>query len=562
MQNDRIAALTSEGAGTSITFDWRRNVVVPVVVAVAYAAAGRLGLALDAVSGFAALVWPPSGIALAALLLGGYRLWPAILVAAFATNYWEGAPLLTSTGIAAGNTLAAIAGAFLITRLPGFRTSLERVRDVVALVVLAAIGSSLIAATAGVSVLSLSDIVAPGRFAETWRAWWVGDAIGDIVVAPLILVWASRRPRVVNLARMAEAMGLGAVVIVATAMIFSVSSSGGEAIVRREYMLFPLLVWAALRFGVRGAVTTSATAMVVAVALTVSGSGPFIDPDPSRSLLALQIFMGISGATFLLLGAAITERKRSAEDLVVARETAESANKAKAGFLAAVSHELRTPLNAITGYVDLLSLELDGPLTEKQRGILSRISHSQRHLLLLIEDVLGFAQVEAGKLSFDLQPVVVADALASIEPIVGAELLRKGLGLEVATCDPGLVVHADPDKLRQILLNLVTNAIKFTDPPGAIVISAQEDGANVRLSVSDTGIGIPEPDIARVFNPFFQVHQGPTRRYGGLGLGLSIVRDIAEGMNGDVEIESTVGKGTVVSVILPRLEIAAPALAS
>ncbi|MGI9044553.1 MAG: sensor histidine kinase, partial [Gemmatimonadaceae bacterium] len=258
----------------------------------------------------------------------------------------------------------------------------------------------------------------------------------------------------------------------------------------------------------------------------------------------------------------ITERKRSAEDLVVARETAESANKAKAGFLAAVSHELRTPLNAITGYVDLLSLELAGPLTEKQRGILSRISHSQRHLLLLIEDVLGFAQVEAGRLSFDLQPVVVADALASIEPIVGADLIRRGLSLEIAGGDSGIVARADPDKLRQILLNLVTNAIKFTDPPGAIIISAQEDGANVRLSVSDTGIGIPEHDIARVFNPFFQVHQGPTRRYGGLGLGLSIVRDIAEGMNGDVEIESTVGKGTVVSVILPRLEIAAPALAS
>jgi signal transduction histidine kinase len=271
--------------------------------------------------------------------------------------------------------------------------------------------------------------------------------------------------------------------------------------------------------------------------------------------------MGISGATFLLLGAAISERKRSAEDLVVARQTAESANEAKAGFLAAMSHELRTPLNAITGYVDLLSLELEGPLTERQRAVLSRISQSQRHLLLLIEDVLGFAQVEAGRLSFNLQPVVVAETLASIEPIVGADLVRRGLRLEITGCDPRLVVQADPDKLRQILLNLVTNAIKFTDPPGTIVVSAQEAGSKVRLSVSDTGIGIPERDVSRVFTPFFQVQQGPTRRYGGLGLGLSIVRDIADGMNGAVEIESVVGKGTVVSLLLPRMEIITPALA-
>ncbi len=534
--------------------------MVPAIVALAYVAAGRLGLALDAVSGFAALVWPPSGIALAALILGGYRLWPAIFVGALATNYWAGAPLVTSIGIAGGNTMAAIIGTVLLTRIPGFRTSLDRVRDVLALV-LFAIGSSVIGATAGVTVLSLSNIVAPGQIAETWRAWWVGDAIGDIVVAPLILVWASRRPRTVNLARMAEAAGLGAIVIGASLLIFSAGATGNEAIVRREYMLFPLLIWASIRFGVTGAVTTTATAMIVAVALTVSGSGPFIGPDPSRSLLALQIFMGISGATFLLLGAAITERKRSAEDLVAARETAESANKAKAGFLAAVSHELRTPLNAITGYVDLLSLELDGPLTEKQRAVLSRISHSQRHLLLLIEDVLGFAQVEAGRLSFDLQPVVVADTLASIEPIVGTELVRKGLSFEIEGCDPALVARADPDKLRQILLNLVTNAIKFTDPPGAIVISAEEAGERVRFSVKDTGIGIPEHELARVFNPFFQVHQGPTRRYGGLGLGLSIVRDVAEGMNGDVDIESIVGQGTVVSVILPRMDVAIPARA-
>ncbi len=543
--------MNPERASTRISAASRVTPLWVLIVALAYIAAARLGLALDAVSGFAALVWAPSGIALASLLLGGFRLWPAVFLGAVITNYWAAAPLGTSIGIGVGNTIAALVGVRLINMVPGFRPTLERVRDVLALIILAAIASSVIAATTGVTVLMLSDIVAPARFGETWRAWWIGDAIGDLVVAPLILVWATWRSRDTTAARFAEAVVVGIVVTAICLLIFGGNGFANSWFEGREYMLFPPLIWAALRFGVRGAVTTAALAMTVAIARTVTGHGPFAETELSASLFSLQAFMGISGATFLLLGAAISERARTAADLVSARETAESANRAKAGFLASVSHELRTPLNAITGYVELLALELDGPLTEKQRSVLSRISHSQRHLLLLIEDVLGFAQVEAGRLSVELQPVVVADAIASVEPLVAPELTKKGLTLDIADCDPGLLVRADPDKLRQVLLNLVANAIKFTDAPGAIAISAQRSGDKVRLSVSDTGIGIPETEIQRVFTPFYQVHQGPTRRFAGLGLGLSIVREVVTAMKGEVDIESKVGKGTRVSIALP-----------
>ena len=552
--------MSSASGSTGLALRSPSTLVWIAVVAAAYVAAARVGLALDAVSGFAALVWPASGIALAALILGGNKLWPAVAIGAFAANYGAGAPALAAIGIAIGNTSAALAGAILLRRVRGFDPALERIRDVVALIFLAAAISPLVSATVGVGVLLLADLTPAAEFWRAWRAWWIGDAIGDLVVAPLIFVWATWRPRRVEPARIVEGAGLGLVVVIASIFIFGGFDFGGGFFRVREYMLFPPLIWAALRFGVRGSVTSAAVVMIVAVIRTSFGYGPFIETGLHDSLLALQTFMGVAGATFLFLGASISERRRSASDLVVARETAEAANRAKAGFLAAVSHELRTPLNAITGYIDVLELELDGPLTERQRSVLSRISQSQRHLVLLIEDVLGFAQVEAGRLSFALQPVIVADALSSVEPIVGAEMKKKGLTLRIDASDPGLIVRADPDKLRQILLNLVTNSMKFTKPPGEITLSAEADGQNVRISVIDTGIGIQDDQLRRVFDPFYQIDQGATRKYPGLGLGLSIVRDIVLAMHGQVDIQSVVGSGTTVSVVLPQAAVPAAAL--
>src|SRR5215216_1374328 len=177
---------------------WRLRIAALMqiaIVALAYILVARIGLQLDAVGGFATLVWPASGIALAALLLLGFRLWPAVAIGAFAVNYSTGAPLFAALGIAAGNTAEAIVGAYLVTRVPGFRKSLDRVRDMVAMIILAAGLSTLVAATVGVTTLVAAKVIASSSYGETWKAWWVGDAIGDLLVAPLILVWASWKPR-------------------------------------------------------------------------------------------------------------------------------------------------------------------------------------------------------------------------------------------------------------------------------------------------------------------------------------------------------------------------------
>ena len=528
-----------------------RYALAIAVLASVYLVAARAGLMVDAVAGFASLVWPPSGLALAVLLLFGKRLWPGVLLGAFGANLLTGASAVVALGIAAGNTLEAVLAAYALRRIPGFEVSLERVVDVVGLIVFAAFFSTMVAATIGVTSLYLGGIVSSAQYAQAWRAWWLGDLIGDLLVAPLLLVWASAPRHAASGKRLLEALALGVSVVAASVLIFGASPAGGAGIFGRAYMFFPLLIWAAFRFEQRGAVSTAFIVSVIAVAGTAMASGPFVSASLHESLFSLQTFMGVAAATFLVMGASMSERRRAEDEIRLAHARAAEANEAKAEFLAVMSHELRTPLNAISGYVDLMSLGVDGELTEKQRTALSRIQLNQQHLLSLIDDVLSFAKIEAGKLRVDIQTVLVRDVIDTLEAMVRPELEKKELTFSCDPCDHALSVRADPEKLRQILLNFVANAIKFTANGGRIRVGADRVGQLVSISVNDTGIGIPSDQIAHVFQPFFQIEQGPTRRYPGIGLGLAIARDLARAMDGEVQLQSTVGEGSTISLLLP-----------
>jgi signal transduction histidine kinase len=523
------------------------------VLAAVYIVAARAGLMMDAVAGFATLVWPPSGLALAALLVFGTRLWPGVLIGAFVANLLAGAPVPVALGMGIGNTLEPVLAVYALRRIPGFQVSLERLADVIGLIVLAAGLSTMVSATIGVTSLYLGGIISPSQLAETWRAWWLGDLIADLIVAPVLLVWAGRPRKPADPKRRLEVLALGISVIVASLLIFGGPSGPPAAtgMFAQAYMFFPMLIWAALRFGQRGAVSTAFVVSVIAVWGTALGHGPFVTPALYQSLIALQTFMGIAAATFLVLGASISERRRAEEELRLAQARAENANRAKAEFLAVMSHELRTPLNAISGYVDMLSLDVDGPLSDKQRVSLSRIQLNQQHLLALIDDVLSFAKIEAGKLDIHFQNVLIHDVIESLEALVRPELQRKELAFTCDPCDDAAAVRADPEKLRQILLNFVANAIKFTPQGGRIRVGANRVDEIVRIWVSDTGIGIPSDQLEQVFEPFFQVEAGPTRRYPGIGLGLAIARDLARAMDGEVRLESEVGKGTTIWLLLP-----------
>ena len=230
-----------------------------------------------------------------------------------------------------------------------------------------------------------------------------------------------------------------------------------------------------------------------------------------------------------------TELEMQADDLEAARLESEMANRAKSEFLAVMSHELRTPLNAIGGYADLLLDGVRGTLSPEQRSDVERIKRSGQHLLGLINDILNFAKLEAGSVEFHVADTRVAAVLQSLEELMRPQIDTKPLSFLQHVPTEDVLVRADEEKFRQVLINLVTNAVKFTDAGGLVAVECDADPSNVRIVVRDTGRGIPSEHLDRIFDPFVQVDREHTpRSQQGVGLGLSISRDLARGMGGSL----------------------------
>jgi PAS domain S-box-containing protein len=238
------------------------------------------------------------------------------------------------------------------------------------------------------------------------------------------------------------------------------------------------------------------------------------------------------------------------EELERARSAANAANEAKSHFLSTMSHELRTPLNAIGGYVQLMEMEVQGPITDAQRQSLERITRSHRHLLRLVNDVLDLSRIEAGRMEYRIEEIDLPSMVSSVVPMVEPQLAQAGLTLDTAV-DATLGARADREKTQQILINLLTNAVKFTPRGGRIAVSTRRDDGQVFVDVSDTGIGIPPEKLASVFEPFVQVSSEQSRRSEGTGLGLAISRDLARGMGGDLTASSAPGAGSTFTLRLP-----------
>ena len=276
----------------------------------------------------------------------------------------------------------------------------------------------------------------------------------------------------------------------------------------------------------------------------------------NEELLATNAQLEESAVEMEIQAAELLEQRAEREDLYErerdARGESDRANRAKADFLAVMSHELRTPLNAIGGYTQLISLGLHGPVTPHQAADLERIQINQRHLLGLINSILNFTKLEAGQIQFTLSPVLLAPLLHGLDALVGPQMRAKSLQLVVRDCDPSLEVLGDSEKLRQIMINLLTNSLKFTEPGGSVAISCVTEASVVAIAVTDTGRGIPPDRLATVFEPFVQIDRHITAESDqGVGLGLAVSQELARGMHGDLQVVSEVGVGSTFTLRIP-----------
>ena len=286
-----------------------RNAAVFVGLAGLYFVAGKLGLRLASVNASATAVWAPTGIALAAFLTLGYRVWPAILLGAFLVNVTTAGSLATSASIGVGNTLEGVVGAYLVNRFARGRDALQRAPGVFRFAVLTAIVSTMVSATWGVTTLSLAGLADWASYGSIWLTWWLGDAGGDLVVAPFAILWSASSRLRWRGARAFEAAFLLLSFCLVGAIVFGGLAPSPVKNAPLEFLCLPLLIWAAFRFGQREVATGNAILAGIATWGTLHGLGPFARSAQNESLLLLQAFMAVTSVTTLALAAVVSERK-------------------------------------------------------------------------------------------------------------------------------------------------------------------------------------------------------------------------------------------------------------
>jgi signal transduction histidine kinase len=537
-----------------------RFVLKLAAVFVIYFVTARIGLSIDAVSGFATLVWPPTGIALATILILGRQYWPGIALAAFLVNLATGATPMAAVGIAIGNTLEAIVGAYLLKNVFRIDIALERLRDVLGLIFAAAVVSTLISATIGVISLWMAGIVPLSAYANTWLAWWVGDMLGVLVAAPFLLIWSRRPWRGMRPWRIVEAVLLLIVLAITSIAVFRGYPAVGIQPFALVYMIFPLLMWVALRFGQLGSATAMLLVAGIAIwtAVNVYTTGNVM---LSYRLLLLQTFIGITATTFMTFAAIVTERERSlhrqqqletrTQFLTKQRALLRSISQAKDEFIALASHQLRTPATSVKQYLAIMLDNLTGKLSDRQRHMLTVAYDSNERQLQILEDLLKVARIDMGKLTLKKTDTDVVKLVAKILEAMSPMFEAKNQQVIFTHTKPRMMCNCDKERLHMVLENLIHNASKYTLPGKKVEIKLEQAGKNLVIGLHDEGVGIAKRDLAKLFKKFSRIDNPLSITAGGSGLGLYWAKKVIDLHGGTIRVTSKLHEGSTFTVELP-----------
>ncbi len=521
---------------------------VLALVAGLYYLAGKFGLTLAFVHPSATPVWPPTGITLAALLWLGYRAWPGIFVGAFLVNVTTAGSIATSLGIASGNTLEGLLGAYLVNRFAHGRRAFERARDTFRFAVLAGVVSTVVSATLGVTSLAVGGFARWADVGPIWLTWWLGDMGGDLVVAPMLVLWSRG-----HLLRWRRMQVLEAVILVVSLLAVGVAVFGpfvplGGRGYPLEFVCMPLLIWAAFRFDQRTAATATFLLSAIAVWGTLAGDGPFGTWERNEALLLLQVFMGVTAVATLALAATVAEQRRGEERVRAVSDELREALAELEAFSHSISHDLRSPIGAVLNYSEIIEQDYRGRIDEEGMRLLRRIQTSAGSAARLLDQLVHFAWVGPGE--------------GEKQDVEMTSLAREAYA-EVATAsgDSGNVrfetwplpgARGNRPLLGRVFSNLFSNAVKFTreraDP--RIEVSGEAGERENTYCVTDNGVGF-DPGLGdALFQPFRRVNRG--REVEGSGLGLAIVAKIIRRHGGRVWAESDGATGARFCFTLPN----------
>jgi signal transduction histidine kinase/ActR/RegA family two-component response regulator len=533
------------------------GLAINLLLAATYFGTAKAALRVATVNASVTPVWPPSGIALAALLVFGRRVWPGIFLGAFWANITTQGSFWTVATIAGGNTSEALLGAYLVNRFANGRDAFLRPQDVFKFAGLGALLSAMVGATVGAASLALGSYARWADFGAVWPTWWLGDAVGALLVTPLLVLWAGDRVLRWSRPRWLELISWAVVLCLVARTVFGPLFGIGHSL---AFLCIPLIIWLAFRFGPRETATGIFLLAGLVLWGTLQGYGPYARgvQNENSSMLLLHAYMSTLGVMALAVAAAVAERERIACVLGQSREQLRQAQKMEAvGRLAGgVAHDFNNILTAIIGYSELALRQL--PRDQPWRVHVEEIKRAGERAAVLTRQLLAFSRRQMLEPQLlDLNSVVVESA----------SILRRLIedDVELTTSfGPGRgVVRADPGQLEQVLINLAVNA-RDAMPGGGRLTIATEDvdlerplvqgrfsipaGAYVKMTVSDTGKGMDKEVLAHIFEPFFT-----TKELGkGTGLGLATVYGIVKQSDGYIAAESLPAGGSRFTIFLPH----------
>lgn len=530
-----------------------------VAIGVIYFALAKGGLALASIHPNATPIWPPTGVALAAVLLWGYRIWPAIFTAAVIANATTAGSVATAIAIATGNSLEAVVGAYLINRWASGCNTFSRPNSVAKFALICIVIATPISASIGLTSLAAAGYIDRTNFVNAWVTWWLGDVTGALVITPVIVLWASSHDHAFNRNEFLETVGVLATAAVVGLIAYSPLIEQTPSRDPLGFLAILPMLWAALRRGPRDTATVALVLAGITIWGTLTGGGPFTAADLNVSFLLVLMFLISITVPSLLLSADVEVRKKGEESLrraqielerKVAERTQELelANAAKSRFLAMASHDLRQPLHALGLFV----AQLRTPLRSGERTrTIELVDATRKEMDEMLNSLLDMSRLDAGILIPTITEFPIARLLQKIETTFDQATRETGLRLRVRRSDAW--VRSDAMLLERILLNLVSNAVRYT-LRGGIIVGCRRRGQMLRIEVWDSGSGIPEDQKQNIFGEFFQLAARDRNRYGSMGLGLAIVDRLRLLLNHPIDLASTVGRGSRFAIMVPMAD--------
>ncbi len=553
----------------------RRFAAQLLTLVLAYLVTGHLGLKLSHFHETATLIWAPTGLSLAALLLYGYRLWPGIFAGALLVNVGVGLSPVVSLLIAAGNTLEAVLGTWLLHRFGHFQPQLSRQRDVVVLVVYGGLLCTLVSAAVGVATVSQAGGLGTASPGDVFLIWWLGDFGGAIIVAPILLVARYGTPHWKNLLTSVEFWSAIVGLIAVCTLAFGGLTLGPWSLLA-AFMPFPFLIWAGSRLGSRGAILCSGVTALLATLGTSLGHGPFLTADAQISQLLLLAYMTTVAASAMALASATHQRNHAerqrqleAERNLRLEQSMNQAQRLKGlGTLAGgIAHDFNNILTVIRANAELLSEDLSES-DDAQQSLCSIEEAADR-----AADLCSRLMAYAGQSPPAKQVVSLVDVAQETLSMLAPSLSKK-VTLRTVLSGAAPSVDGDMTLLRQVLMNLVLNGAEAIGEDegtvevrvGTARLSAQDlataitapkvnPGTFACIEVVDSGTGVDTKTAQRMFDPFY------TTKPGGRGLGLAAVLGIVRSHGGALSVHGEPGRGTTIRLSLPALEDVPQAMA-